>query len=433
VSGAEINTQVPTALSKDEKYNLISCLVDSAGWNLGIAFFSTSTMAPAFLSRLGAGGFVVGLLPAFVSIGYNVPGIFVANHIVRLSRARSWLFPVALMERIPLLLMGVTALTVHSPQVLVMLFLALYAIHSVLLGLNQPAYWVMIAKSVPMAWRGRLYGYAGLVGGCLGFAVLPITNHFLSHSGASLIHGFGWCFIIGASIEFCSCLPLAFVREPETDQMKTKDIQELPSGSKLLTIWRSSVDFRQFIWGQVFFSVWMIATPFYLLDGVRRFHVTGVQSGIYASIAVVVIAFGGSVCGMLSDIKGNRLILILSSVAGLFASAYAFVVPNAALLSIVFGLSAFGIAGAGLAGYNVTMEFAPTEKDVSHYTCFYNLSVSPIRAVSLIAGGMISQRFSCSSVFAISAIAAAISFLVTLRLVEPRHSNIGGRIEEPQI
>jgi MFS family permease len=421
-----------TRLNPDQRYNFLSCLVDASGWGLGIAFFSTSTIVPAFLSRLGAGNIVIGLLPAFITAAYNMPGALIANHIARLPRARPFLFTVALIERVPLLLMGIAALTLHGPTLLLWTFLVLYALHSVALGINQPAYWIFIAKTIPAPWRGRLFGFAGLVGGTLGFAVLPITDHFLNGPASTLIRGFGWCFVIGSLIEFVSCMPLAFVREPMSIQPAAPGVDILNKG-RFGNIWRSSQPFRRFIWGQFFFSIWMISTPFYLLDGIRRLHVTDAQCGLYTSLGVVITAFGGSLWGVVSDRRGNRLILIASALSGLVASVYALIAPSPALLSVVFGFSALAVAGVGLSGYNITMEFAPTERDVPHYTAFYNAAVSPVRAIAFVSGGLIAERFGYAPVFILSAVAAAISIALTLRLVEPRHSNVGGRMEDARL
>jgi MFS family permease len=162
-------------------------------------------------------------------------------------------------------------------------------------------------------------------------------------------------------------------------------------------------------------------------------HVTDVQIGLYASIGVVVTAFGGTLCGLASDKFGNRLVLLAASAAGLVASAYALIVPTPQLLGVVFAFSAFAVAGSGLAGYNITMEFAPTEKDVPHYTAFYNAVVSPVRAIAFISGGIISQRLNFTDVFIISTVAAALSVAFTMRLVEPKKLIVSGRLEEPGI
>jgi MFS family permease len=397
-----------------------------------MAFFSTSTIVPAFLSKLGAGNTLIGLLPALITIGYNGPGIFVAARTARLPRARAWLFPVAIMERVPLLLMGICAYFISGHSALLLTFLILFGIHAFTLGLNQPAYSLVISKSIPELWRGRLYGFAGLAGGICGFAVLPITGYLLRGAGLKLQHGFAWCFIIGALIEFASVIPLGFVREPRSEppELGTEGEDETIG---LRSIWLDNPGFRRFIWAQGLFSVWMIALPFYLMDGIRRLHISGPEIGIYAATGVIVAAFGGPLCGLLSDRHGNRLVLLVTVAAGALASLYAMAAPGPALLNVVFGLSSFAVAGAGLASFNITMEFAPTDKHVPHFNAFYNLAMAPVRSLSLVAGGLISQNFNYEPVFMISAGAAVLSVVLTWQILEPRHESNARPLQETQI
>jgi MFS family permease len=423
---------IAESLNPDQRYNFISCLTDSAGWTFGMAFFSTSTIVPAFLSKLGAGNILIGILPAVITLGYAVPGVFVAGRISRLPRARAWLFPVAILERIPLLLMGLAAIFISAHPGLLWTFLLLYTVHAVILGVNQPAYWVMIAKSIPELWRGRLFGFAGLTGGVCGFAVLPIARRFLSTSGHELIRGFASCFLVGSVIEFMTVMPLAFVREPLT-ATSSESVYDSVGKDYFKGIWGSSAGFRKFIWAQALFSVWLIAAPFYLLDGIKRLHVAGPEIGLYTAIGAMVAAFGSSLCGLLSDRRGNRVVLFIASIIGCAASLYALVVSSPSLLTVVFAFSSFASAGAGLAGYNITMEFAPTDQEIPHYTAFYNLTMAPIRALALVAGGIISQTFNFAPLFWISAIAAAASAALTWGLAEPRHTNAARRLQEPQI
>jgi MFS family permease len=409
-------------LTKDEKFNFVSCLIDSGGWTFGMAFFSTSTIVPAFLCKLGAGNVIIGLLPALITLGYTTPGILFAGVFGRLSRIRTWLLPGAILERIPLLLTGVSILTIHNRSVLLLVFLSLFVIHAIILGVDQPAYWIIISKAIPEQWRGRLFGSAGLLGGLLSFAVLPVAGHLLASTGAEPMHGFAWCFIVGSIILIVTVLPLGFIREAYDERAKSSKAPAMNS-SYFSGIWRSSSGFRWFIWSQAWFAIWLIAGPFYVLDGIRRLHVTAAEIGLFTAIGAVVAAFGGSLCGLLSDRSGNRVVLIISGVAACLASFVALLADNSEQLIIVFALSSFAAAGAGLAGYNITMEFAPSDRDIPHYTSFYNLVLAPVRAVGLIAGGLISASFAFAPVFVISTAAAAVCVALTFRLVEPRHKN----------
>ena len=82
------------------------------------------------------------------------------------------------------------------------------------MGLNQPAYWVVVGKSVPAAWRGRLYGYAGGVAGVLGLGMDALLRHLLSGPNGGFPSGYALGFFIGFLLMTLSVLPLGVIREP---------------------------------------------------------------------------------------------------------------------------------------------------------------------------------------------------------------------------
>jgi len=407
-------------LTTDDRYNIVSCLIDNGSWAFGMAFFSTTSIIPAFLSKLGAGSVIVGLVPAIMILGVCLPGTFVAGHIERMPIARKWLFPMATLERIPLLLIGILSLCINQHSALIGAFLVLIGLYSLLAGLNQPAYWKVIGKSIPTSWRGRLYGYSGLTGGILGFGVLPMTEFFFRHFSKQIIHGFGWCFIAGAGIVLVGFLPLGFVREPISVPTEHKEAKAV-NLEYFHEIWKSSQGFRKFILAMSLLSVWSIASPFYMLDAIKRQHVATAEIALYTSIGVITSAFGSWLCGLISDRTGNRSVIVVASTAAFVASTLALLSINQTMLAFVFAFAAFAAAGIGLGAPLIAMEFAGSENDIPHYIGFYNLSNAAVQSVVLIGGGILSENLNFFPVFSISAIAAAVSILFTFRLSEPRH------------
>ena len=156
----------------DKRWNFLACLSDAVGWPLGAALISTTTILPVFLGHLGAGNVAVGALPALYNLLMYLPGLWLAGHIGRLRRARGYLFWVAIAERVALIPLAVLTPTwgrTH-PHWLLWAVFGCIGFHAAMMGLNQPAYWVVVGKCVPAHWRGRLFGYAGGVAGVLGWA-----------------------------------------------------------------------------------------------------------------------------------------------------------------------------------------------------------------------------------------------------------------------
>ena len=154
----------------DKRFNFAACVIDSVGWPLGMAFFSVTTILPVLMQRLGAGNVEIGALPALYNLLWFLPGLLVARYVEQLRQARRFLLSVAIVERLALLplvfLLPLWSVS-HPAWLLAALFVCI-AVHGSAMGINQPAYYLVIGKCIPALWRGRMYGYAGGIAGDAG-------------------------------------------------------------------------------------------------------------------------------------------------------------------------------------------------------------------------------------------------------------------------
>ena len=199
---------------RDRRWNFAACLIDAVGWPLGAALISLQTIFPVFLGRLGAGNLAVGALTALYNLLLFLPGLGVAGYISRLRQARGYLFWVALAERLALVPLAALTLLwgrMHPHWLLATVFVCI-GFHATMMGLNQPAYWVVVGKCVPARWRGRLFGYAGGVAGLLGLGVERLLHHSLSGPAGGFPDGYGHLFFLAFAVMTVSVLPLGSVR-----------------------------------------------------------------------------------------------------------------------------------------------------------------------------------------------------------------------------
>lgn len=414
----------PSLSPSDTRFNFLCCLTDAIGWPLGMAFFSTSTLGPLFLAHLHASNLMIGVLPAMISLGYFAPGILVVNRVSRLNRARGWLFWVAMLERAPLLAIAmITALWGDSrPAALLMGFFVLYAVHAIFLGINQPAYWVVVSKTIPTTLRGRLFGYGGLGAGILGFSIDPITHHYLHGSAGGFPMGFADCFLIGFLIGMVSVLPLGIVREPIGHPDELEDPHTGHYKQDGLKVWRADPNLRRFLWSQMASAVRTAAIPFFLLACVRSFHVGSGAVAAYTTISVVAGALGAPFLGAWSDRRGNREVLLASQGFGLIAALLAWLAPSPATYYLIFGAGALGAWGVGLAANNLAMELAPTSRDIPLYTALNNGLPTPFLVLAPLAGGLVADHFGYTPTFIVAAAASLASIVLGWGIREPRHS-----------
>ena len=409
--------------SADKRFNFGACLTDAVGWPLGAALFSQTTILPVFLKHLGAGNTTVGCLPALYNLLVFLPGLLTVGYVSRLPRVRGFLLAVALVERLALLLLVPMTLLwgrTHPGWLLAGTFGAI-ALHAGAMGVNQPAYWVVVGKCIPPAWRGRLFGYAGGVAGVLGFGMDGLLRRLLSGPTGGFPHGYALGFLIGFVILLISCLPLGVVREPVQAPRTEDDPHTGHYRRDSARVWRTNTGFRRFLYGQIALTLASLAVPFYVLFAQHRLHAGGGSVAGYTAALVLVTAFGGLGLGAWSDHGGNKNVLLLSCAFAGAASVFALCAPSPLLFYSVFGALALAGAGAGISGNNIVMEYAGTPAEIPLYTAMYNAVTALPRAAAPLLGGLLADQWGgYKGVFWLSAALSALALLLTLRASDPR-------------
>src|SRR5687767_7348213 len=73
---------------------------------IAIAFASPSTILPAFAAWLGAPNVVIGAIPAVMTVGWFLPGLFAAPYTQGLARKLPFVLRWTLWERVPFLVLA---------------------------------------------------------------------------------------------------------------------------------------------------------------------------------------------------------------------------------------------------------------------------------------------------------------------------------------
>ncbi len=414
----------------DRRFNFAACLVDSVGWPLGMAFFSTATLLPLLMRRLGAGNLEVGALPAMYNLLVTLPGFLVAGYVGRLPRARGFLMAVALAERFALLplvwlapLWGLT----HPGWLLAALFVCL-ALHAGAMGVNQPAYYLLVGKCIPAQWRGRLFGFAGGVAGVLGIGIDRVLRHLLSGPGMGFPDGYSRGFLFGFMILVVSVLPLGIVREPFAASRRPGDLSASDAhsghyGRDCVAIWRRQPGFRRFLRAQVALQLTSVALPFFVLYASQALHAGPRAVAGYTATLILAGSFGSLGWGAWADKGGNKAVMLASSGCLAGAAVAALGAHSAVAFYLVFALSALGAGGIGMCGVNMVMEFAQTSEAIPLYTAFYNAVTALPRGLAPLLGGWIADMaHGYRPVFALSLALSVLGLALMGRAEEPRHA-----------
>jgi MFS family permease len=413
----------------DRLVNFAACLLDAVGFPIGILFFSPNTILPVLMRRLGASAVTIGAIPALINALWFLLGLLVVRRVNRLRQAHGFLFWIAVLERVALL--PLVPLTIawgptHPHRLVAALFVCV-TIHATMLGVNQPAYWAVISRTIPVQWRGRLFGFAGAVAGVLCLWVGPVVNRLFSGASGGFPRGYSHGFLIGFVVLTVSILGFTVIREPPREPVDEPDHHVL---REAVGVFRSNRDFRRFLYGQIALQLANLAAPFYILAATTP-AAPGAQAmaGVagYAVILPFAGAFGSLPCGLLGDRFGNKPVLIGSACLGIAAAAAALAARTPLQFDGIFlALGLFG-AGQGLAGNNIVMEFAKEPSDVPLYTVIANAVTAVPRIVAPLAGGLLAEATGgYRAGFVAAAAFCAIGLALTARAREPRHATVGG-------
>ncbi|MFM7320387.1 MAG: MFS transporter [Armatimonadota bacterium] len=406
---------------RDRRVNFLLCLIDAVGFPLGFVFFSFGTILPTFLGKCGAGDATIGALMAVNALVVFLPGLFVVPTLRRLSRVKHWVLLVGAVERIALLLLAPLALLwgrSHPNWLIVATFVAV-AIHSISMGFNMPAYWMLVGKVIDARWRGRLYGIAGGVAGVLGIGTEAVLRRYvLSGSNGGFPEGYARGFWIGFVLMTVSMLPFLWVREPaghgsESEEVATSGIA---SRRALRDLWDSDAGMRILILGQGTFCLSGMATPFLVLHAQRNLGADAADVSLYTAAGVFAAAFGSLVAGWLADRIGNLTVLLSGMGLGALGLGLALALRSPGAYTGVFVVSTIALATIGITSSNLIMERAGDPVRIGYATSFFNLATALPRAAAPLAGGLLAGAAGYPAVFAVCFALAIVGTLLTLPL-----------------
>ncbi|MFN3649521.1 MAG: MFS transporter [Armatimonadota bacterium] len=406
----------PRETRADRRWNFGAALIDACGWNTGVAFISHLTILPLFVKQLTPSPVAIGMIPALMLFGWLVPGVLVASRIERLRNVRYWVLGVGLLERLMLLVLAVLCWGFsESRSALLLAFFGCWLVMNLALGANLPAYYKLIAKTIPAARRGRLYGLGGAAAGVLGLGCAVLAERFIGAWGFP--NGYAACFLAAFVIQTVTLLPLGVMREviPEEHEIPPPE----PVRKALSLVRRDS----RILWlciGVALFALNQMAGAFY-----TDFAITGLGASErtvaeYNQVLNVGRAVTYLLIGWLADRYGNLRAIQLATFAGLGAVSLAWGADGPLWMHPVFLLNELALQGWAVCAQNYVLELCPPQRSGT-YTAVFNLFSGPFRVLLPLAAGSMISAVGFSPIFAAGAVGTALALgLVLWRLPEPR-------------
>src|SRR5678816_2354690 len=116
-------------IRKNFRYNFTVNIADASFFGLAaLGLASTVTIIPLFLNSLGASAILIGLVGSIHTIGWQIPQLFTAGSVSRLSRFKPMVMMMTVHERWPFFGLAIVALLVpvlHPNLIIALAFLML--------------------------------------------------------------------------------------------------------------------------------------------------------------------------------------------------------------------------------------------------------------------------------------------------------------------
>lgn len=384
----------------------------------GFRLVNAPTFVPAYLHMLSGSDFLVGLGLSLQQLGGMVSPIVGAVHIEH----RKHVLPISMilgtLMRVQILGLALAGWFLHGTTLLVtiMLFLFLLGLFS---GPQGVAFQFLLAKMIPISWRGRLQGWRNMTGGLIAALLSYFAGKYLV--GTNFWgNGYGTTFLVAFVLTSLGLTAFRIlVREPEPPTLRprmgfTERVRGFPQ------MLRDNPPFRNFMIARTFAIASRVAAPFYIVYASRTLGFSGNMIGTLSFAYLIADTIMNIVWGYMADRLGFRSCLVAALVFWISATLLLMIIHAPALFVVAF----FGL-GAANSGYqmsaqNIVFEFGHRD-DMAMRLALSNTAEGVMSTLGPLGGGIIAASFGYHAVFAVSAVCQAIALTLLLLFVrEPR-------------
>jgi Na+/melibiose symporter-like transporter len=308
---------------------------------------------------------------------------------------------------------------------------------------------------VPVNQRGAFFGGRRVAGGILGVAAGLLIAVVLGGdpgamwartsfyqwtkslatkvglAGHAFPYDYGILIIIGGVISATGVISYLFVVEPPAAHVArpTALRKQIADGFAML---KSLPDYRAFLWMRIFYQLTAMCFPFYATYAYVHLGFSQASVGILVSVWLGAGVLSNLLWGPMLDRRGHRIVfmwtaaisivapIVILFLSGFHHSTVASTSTTAFLIvALTFLTNGFVRAGRFIANHTYLLEVAPRTRRPL-YVGFMNTMTFPFM-LSPILGGAIVGLFGYQTLFVIGLLSAIANWIVSVRLVEPRH------------
>jgi MFS family permease len=404
---------------KDYRHNLIVNLLDGSFFGFAMGFASFMTVVPLFVSSMTASALLIGLIPSIHAMGWQLPQLFTAHSVSRLTRYKPMVLLMTLNERLPFLGLAVVAwlLPKVGPQIALALTFALLIWQGLGAGFTANPWQAMIAKIIPSGRRGTFLGLQSAGASLLSSLSAVLSGLLLANSSSQ--RGYVLCFIFASLSMAASFFALASTREEHSQPVEIHP-DRATFQKNLVAILRRDSNFRWFLIVRSLSMFAVMAFSFYTVYAVRRHHMEVAVAGLMMGIYTFGQIFANPLMGWIGDHWSNAAVMKIGLLGAGLSALVAAWAPSLGWFYLVFALAGIANVSVWTIAMTMTMQFGQ-ESERPAYIGMANTLVAPVTILAPLLGGWLAD----AAGFQITFIVAGICGLATALILH-------GMVRDPQ-
>ena len=411
-------------INKHLRYNFAVGVMDGAFFGFALGFASFVTILPLFVSTMTDSAILIGLIPAIHSVGWQLPQLFTAHRVTRLSRYKPTVILMTIHERLPFL--GLAAVAWFLPalgrEVALLLTFGLLTWQGLGGGFTATAWQSMIGKIIPAKRRGIFFGTQSAAANLFASGGAVLAGVLLERLDSPL--DLTICFLL-ASV--CMAVSWAFqtkTREPDRPPANADETRS-DFWSSVGAILQRDVNFRWFLVARVLSPMATAAFGFYTIYAVRHHGmsegIAGLVTGVYAATQTA----ANPIMGWVGDRWSHRAVVEVGALAAAVSASLAWLAPDMTWFYLVFMLAGIANVAFCTIGITLTLEFG-TEAERPAYIGLANTLVAPGTILAPLVGGWLADSAGYPAAFLASAVCGLFTALILHAMVQdPRHAPYG--------
>jgi MFS family permease len=395
---------------KNLRHNYIVNLLDGGFFGMALGFASFSTIIPLFVSNLTSSALLIGLIPAVHNTGWQLPQLFTARQLSKLTRFKPFVMFMTTFERSPFLGIGIIALflPVLSKELALGLTFFMLILQGLGGGLTANAWQLLVNKIIPPDYLATFFGFQSSAANLLSSGGAIIAGYLLENLRPPF--DFASCFFIASLFFFVSWFFLNATREPH-HTVHVTEFSSLPFLQSIRLILKKDRPFRWYLLARNLFQFGTMAFAFYTVYAVRIHGISEVAIGLLTSVLFVTSVVANPVLGWLADHWNKRYVMEIGAGAALLSALIAWLVPDLSLFFLVFGLAGIANTVFWTAGMVFTMSFG-TDEEKPTYIGLANTLIAPSAILAPLIGGLLADLGGYQLTFLVATIASAITILI---------------------